>query len=733
MALIGKIREKSWLLLVVIGVAMLAFIIPWDQLFGPSVQEDTVGIGTVNGEKIDRDQVENYRQNALQQAFQRKQQQAQAQGQNPNVQLDANDYRTAESQAWNAAVGNALAIKEFEKLGLTVDEIELENILYGEEGFSPSPFLAGIKDSITGEFSSELARQQLEAYQNQDPEGYLTFIEQVKLNRLDEKFNALIKAGVLATTVEAKDQYLATKETKNISVLFKRFTEVTENVEVTDAEAKAYYDKNKNKEIYKQQANRKVSYFTIPVSASADDSLAAMTKIMKLKTRFQNTKNDSLFVAQYSNNKEGNTPKEFLPADSYGGGQGFTYPAELVETMDSAKVGDVVGPLTLAGGQGIGKIVAKNTKTQAYVRHILLKAPETDAVAVAKAKIKADSLIAVIKANNNFTEMVTAFSEDPGSVQNGGEYKYFNEGVMVPAFNDFSFQQPIGSMEAVQTNYGIHIVEVLGKRTVTAPSMLVIERPIDISRSSTSVAKAEASELIEKLSTAIEGKGIAEKSVIFDSLAREAGYVIRTANLLDKSPQAAQLSQAAEGKILALAYDDLNEPGLVNPFPIVDQDNLIIAYYASKTEEGPGSFELLSDRIIADARKDKQAEILKAEMAQSQNLDVLAEKLGQEILNEGITFSTQNITGVGREPKLVGAVFSGLKAGQVTKPIVGSNGVFVVRVDSTQPAEETTDFSEQKASIAQKGQSTAANRYKSALVEEAEVIDNRKLRQYGIK
>lgn len=729
MALIGKIREKSWLLLVVIGVAMLAFIIPWDQLFGPSVQEDTVGIGTVNGEKIDSDQVENYRQNALQQAFQRKQQQAQGQP----VQLEANDYRTAESQAWNAAVGNSLALKEFEKLGLTVDEVELENILYGEEGFSPSPFLAGIKDSITGEFSPELARQQLEAYQNQDPEGYVTFIEQVKLNRLDEKFNTLIKAGVLATTVEAKDQYLSTKETKNISVLFKRFNEVTENIEISDADAKAYYDENKDKEIYKQQASRKVSYFSIPVSASSDDSLKAMTNIMKLKTRFQNTKNDSLFVAQYSNNKGGNTPKEFLPADSYGGGQGFTYPAEQAASMQSAKIGDVVGPLSLEGGQGIGKIVANTTKTQAYVRHILLKAPEADVAAVAKAKAKADSIIAVIKAKNNFEEMVTAFSEDPGSVANGGEYKYFNEGVMVPSFNDFSFQQPVGSMEAVQTNYGIHIVEVLGRRTIGAPSMLVIQRPIDISRNSISVAKAEASELIEMLSTAIEGKSLTEKSVLFDSLAKAAGHVIRTANMLDKSPQAAQLSQAAEGKILALAYDDLNEPGMVNPFPIVDQDNLIIAYYADQTAEGPGSLEVLKDRIIADARKDKQAKILEAEMAQSQNLDVLAETLGKEILSEGITFSTQNVTGVGREPKLVGAVFSGLKAGQVTKPIVGSNGVFVVRVDSTQPAEETTDFSEQKASLLQKGQTNAANRYKTSLIEEAEVIDNRKLRQYGIK
>lgn len=729
MALIGKIREKSWLLLVVIGVAMLAFIIPWDQLFGPSIQEDTVGIGTVNGEQIDNKRVADYKQNALQQAYQRKQQQSQGQP----VQLDANDYKTAESQAWNAAVGYSLAIKEFAKLGLTVDDIELNNILYGEEGFSPSPLLAGIKDSITGEFSSELARQQLEAYQNQDPEGYAIFIEQVKLNRLDEKFNALLRIGIATTTVEAKNEYLATKETKNISILFKRFTEVKDKIEVSDEEAKKYYEEHKDEEKYKQQASRKVTYFSMPVLPSADDSTAAIDKIMRLKDGFKKANNDSLFVTKFSNDKEGFTPKEFLPADSYGGGQGFTYPAELTETMANAQVGDVVGPLTLANGQGVGKIVSQNKKAQAYVRHILLKAPEGDAVAVTKAKVKADSIIAVIKAKNNFEEMVTTFSEDPGSVENGGEYKFFNEGVMVPTFNDYSFNQPIGSMGVVETSYGIHIIEVLGKREVAAPKMIVVTRPIDVSRSSILIAKAEASELIEELSTAIDGKDLNMKSEIFDSLVREAGYVVRTANLLDKSPQASQLGQGAEGKILALAYDDEYTPGDLNPFPILDEDNLVIAFYAKKMEEGPSSFETIKDRVIADLKKEKQGERLVAEMSQSQNLDVLAEALEKEILSEGITFSTQNLTGIGREPKLVGAVFSGLKVGQVTKPIVGNNGVFVVRVDSMNPADETTDFTEQKASLTQKAQSTITNRYRGALIQEAEVVDNRKLRQYGIR
>lgn len=100
---------------------------------------------------------------------------------------------------------------------------------------------------------------------------------------------------------------------------------------------------------------------------------------------------------------------------------------------------------------------------KATVRHILLKAKGDDEMAAAKDK--ADSIIRVIRANNNFEEMVTEFSEDPGSINNGGRYEYFTEGIMVPEFNDFSFNEPIGKMGIFETYYGLHIAEVLERKS----------------------------------------------------------------------------------------------------------------------------------------------------------------------------------------------------------------------------------------------------------------------------
>jgi peptidyl-prolyl cis-trans isomerase D len=135
MALIGKIREKSWLLVIVIGIAMLAFIVgDLDSVFRGGAQEDVYGIGTVNGEKVNEEEYNNFLGNARQNIFQSKQQQNPTQ----QPQFTAEDERNARSQAWNAAVANNLMEKEYKEIGLIVDEFELENVLYGENGYDPS-------------------------------------------------------------------------------------------------------------------------------------------------------------------------------------------------------------------------------------------------------------------------------------------------------------------------------------------------------------------------------------------------------------------------------------------------------------------------------------------------------------------------------------------------------------------------------------------------------------------
>src|SRR5690554_894506 len=100
MALIGKIREKSWLLIAVIGIAMLAFIIGDLGSMGGGPQEDVYGIGTVNGEKVDEQEYNLFLNNARNNIMQDKQQK------NPTVQptYTEADEQSAVQQAWSTAV-----------------------------------------------------------------------------------------------------------------------------------------------------------------------------------------------------------------------------------------------------------------------------------------------------------------------------------------------------------------------------------------------------------------------------------------------------------------------------------------------------------------------------------------------------------------------------------------------------------------------------------------------------
>src|SRR5690554_8045119 len=115
-------------------------------------------------------------------------------------------------------------------------------------------------------------------------------------------------------------------------------------------------------------------------------------------------------------------------------------------------------------------------------------------------------------------------------------------------------------------------------------------------------------------------------------------------------------------------------------------------------------------------------------MVGKKDLQSLADELGARIETEGLTFSASNVA-VGREPQIIGTAFSGLADGETSVPVKGTNGVFVLRVDQTTPAEETTDYSAEIEQIKSQNRTTIENQFRSALIESADVIDNRKLRR----
>jgi len=733
MAVIGKIREKSWLLVIVVGIAMLAFVLG-DLGFsgGGGPQEDVYGIGTINDEKIDENQYNIFLNNARNNILQSKLQQ------NPTMQptITEADMENAANQAWTTSIVLTLMEKEYAKLGLIVDDFELENVLYGQNGYPPSSMSSQFRDSITGEFAPDQLRMALDQLRNaNDAESVMQYnnvIDYVRQERLEQKYNVLLSMGIHATTLEGKAEYDAKNTVKNVSYVYERFTKVplSEVEEPTEAEIQDYFNAHKKEAKYKQQASRKISYFTVPVMASGEDTFRALEFLEALKPRFAAAKNDSTFVMRFSEVKLYANDSTAMARPEGTMAQGATYPASVEEEVKAAKKGDLIGPYIGRNGATLSKVIGFGSEKTATVRHILINASSPEEFTIAQNR--ADSLIRVIRANGNFEEMVVQFSEDQGSVNNGGKYENFTQGVMVPEFNDFSFDRPIGALGSVKTTFGIHIVEVLGRETTNYPIFANVVKGVEVTKVTQDQVNSVVSNFIYELDEMFTGKEAKERAEIFENFVFDNGYQVRSAVILDENPSVTGFSSRAEGRLLSLAYSDGAKAGDISASPILDGNRLAVALLTDIVKDGEPRLDLVRESIVAEIRKEKQAQYLIDKMMSSTNVESLAIELGAKLETEGLTFSANNVA-VGNEPKIVGTAFSGLLDGETSVPVKGNNGVFVLRVDQTTIGDETTDYSAEQQQIKSQGLNSLQSQFQNALMKSADVIDNRKLRSHGIR
>lgn len=410
--------------------------------------------------------------------------------------------------------------------------------------------------------------------------------------------------------------------------------------------------------------------------------------------------------------------------------QGATYPSSIEKEVKSASVGDVVGPYLGNNGATLSKIIGFSSEETATVRHILLNASTPEEVRVAQNR--ADSLIRVIRAGGDFEELVTLFSEDQGSLNTGGKYENFTRGVMVPEFNDFSFNRPIGTLGSVKTDFGIHIVEVLERKTTNYPLFANVVKGIEVTKVTQDQVNSMASNLIYEIDELFTGKTAEEKTEIFENFVFENGYQVRSAVIMDENPSVRGFSSRAEGRLLRLAYSEGAQVGDISSSPILDGNRIVVAMLSDIVEEGEPRLDLVRDRMIAEIKKEKQAQYLIDKMVGNTNVESLAIELGAKLETEGITFSANNVA-VGNEPKIIGTAFSGLLDGETSVPVQGNNGVFVLRVDQTTMGQETTDYSAEQQQIKSQALNSLQTQFQNALMNSADVIDNRKLRSHGIR
>ena len=703
MALINTIREKSGVAVGLVAVGMLLFIVGGDlvggknRLFG---RNDQV-VGEVAGQKVE---LADYN-NALEQA---KQAFAAQQQRQPDEQ--ALSY--LRDQAWNQTIYRLAFTPEWNKLGLTVSDDELVDMVQGDN-ISP-----GIKQAFTDKTSGQFDKARLIEYLKnldklpaENQAAWHNFEANLPAERLANKYNALLKNSVYVTTAEAK-RFDAAQNTKaKIKYLFVPYSSISDSaVKVTDAQLQAYLDKNQSK--YKVEDGRSVEYISIPVLASKEDSAAVKTSMAELTTQFATAPVDSLFV---SANSEQPYNKAFRsPAD---------LPEQLRKQLPLTQ-GKTYGPYAENGTFSLYKVTGTSTGKQAAARasHILIKADGATPAAKAAAKAKAQDILNKIKAGADFGAMARQFGTD-GTKDQGGDLGWFGQGRMVPEFEKAIFGATAPGLlpNVVETSFGYHIIKITAVPTKQTYQVAEVKKTIAPSDATREAAYAKAQQL----------KGEATDLASFRKLTTTNKYLVKQeAKNLDRAARNVNnLQNAREMVRWAFGFNVGGSETKVGDISEVYEmgDQYVIAALTDERAKGTATIANLKPELSALVRNEEKAKQIMAKLPKAGTLEEMAAKYGptaQVNTAEGLVLGQGSIPNVGFEPVAVGKAFA-LKPGQKSAAIQGEQGVLVVEPVSTTPAAAAGDLKAVRLQLAQQRAQQQDGKIYEAIKAHANVKDNR--------
>jgi peptidyl-prolyl cis-trans isomerase D len=736
MAIITKIRDKSWLIVGFVGVAMLAFILgDYNRMFGDG--EGKYGIGLIGGEKISID-----RYNALTETFQfndRKQKEQE------NKPYTDEDISVSNDKAFNFLVDSTLLSNEYNALNIDVSEREFNAYLLATNGFNPIQEVNQyFVDKATGAMSeqsmkngrAEVQKIITQLKSSKKPEEKSQWEQTKKAltdRRKNEKYFSLVSQGLYVTKVEAREEYLAKKEIKNIQYVTRKYTDINDaEIKVTEEEIREYYEAHKGDRKYANRTNnRKIKLLEIPIKPSKIDTLTFDKLIAKLRVDFMNSKNDSALIVKESEIKQyfPGARGIAVPMGHPKANQYLSYPMDYDTIIKRTPIGQLVGPYRVGESFHLSKLIGFSP-SKMKARHLLIATNQSkDSTILAIKKKTADSLLNIID-TSNFSELVKKFSDDPGSKDKGGVLEDFLEGDMVKEFGNYCATAEIGKISIVKTDYGYHIIEVLERDPKTFPILNTIVKSFKPSEPTISNAESSASMLLGTISQKLSSlEGIPEKIKAFDKMATSKGYAAKSITMEDNNPMLNEIAtKTAKDRIFALAYNEDAAIGSLVDAPIRDKDKYIIALLCAIREIGEPEYYEVKEDMRKELIIDKKAKRIINEMSKYKQIDAVAKKYNIKVEQAQLTFGSPSIGDAGFEPEIVGALFSGyVKDGQMTLPLKGKSGVYLIKLVSTQKAPATAVYKEEKQQMLSALKGRIGGDLIKGLRKSADVVDNRNL------
>jgi len=730
MAIIGKIRERSGLLVTMVGLGLVLFI--FTPLFDgtiPWFSNQNANIGLFNNNEIDSKTWGYYQiENVASRNF-------------PNANEDEIKFR-----AWYQMISDTIYNIELRKLGIGVTSSELNEGILNSQNPLPSQFKEQFVEN--GVFNQERFGEEVfelrKRLQNEPDPNYILNIKNnfeipLQFDRKLAKYRSMLKYGLLGTVQEGKKLNFEDNAVANIDYIFVDYNQIPDSIAViSDEDRKNYFNSHRYEKKWKQENDVAVyDYVVIKFEPSQEDIEYYTSSMESLKTSFKNADDDSVFVAEnaespiFIESQYGPRPSGIFSDQPYRGGRFSSF---IDIQIDEASEGDVIGPFVHQDKVNFVKIYETTEEEQAKVRHILITSKEGDEDDAANKRLADSILYAVKRDSSNFTELVQKYSDDPGSVPNGGVYSWFPKGQMVPEFENFSFEKRIGSTGVVRTNYGFHVIQVLGKKIGTQKKIAIVDESI---MASSSTQDYFYDSIAVNFYMNADTAGLRAAADDYGYELRSSGDVPLTYfknnnfKYLKRTSQNNLYGPVDLNRKLFIAKWAFNsEIGDIMEPDFISHNQIVIAQLTEKIEGENDQFKNIKGLMEPSVINKKKADYFKTNtnISNSSNIDSIAESLGYALQTNSVKYSDINIGNNQNtlpEPKVIANIFN-LTPNTISPIIEGKQGIYIVKLNSLNDASISSENVDEKSKkIESEYRNQVDQGYYSSLLRAYQVEDKR--------
>jgi len=689
MAMMAKMRSLAPAFIITVGALFVLFMVISDSNVLEALGGRSNDVGSINGVNI------SYREYQFVLDQQRETQKQQTGEDIPDDQWD--QFR---EQVWETLVTQKLLEQEIERLGVTVSDEEIKDIILGD---NPPEFLKQNFIDSTGTFNRQLYEQAL--FDPQNTEILIQVEEQVRQQRLTEKLQSLLLASVTVN----EDEILRKFKEQNIfaTANYAAFpvSMISDSaVVVTEEDMKNYYEENLDR--YKINAQRKFRFVLFINQPSAADTNLVLRNLENVKEIVTTDTSDfKSFVEIYS--------AQPYSLDTVGIS---AFSTTAIEQIKDANNGDIIGPVQSPGGFALYRLIDVIPSSDKMVRasHILISKKENEQANLDEANRIYDELIN----GADFNLLAAENSGDPGSAARGGDLGWFGKGAMVKEFDEACFSGNLNEIQKpLKTNFGYHIIKVTGQ----SDSKYVIEQIVN-------PVTQSAATRDENYNAASDFSYLAEKNG-FDKEAELLGHTIsETPPFQENSPSISGLG--VNKRLVKFAFE--NSVNTVSEVFKVQQ-GFVVVQISENIPEGFREYkevEMQLKQLAGTQKKFEEAERLAGELSERTGGDLgKITALDPRILvnNTGRFNYQTSIPNIGKDYGFIDAAFS-LEKNQLSEPVRGVKGFYLIHlIEKTEldSAAYNLQSGTLRNNLLQAKKNAFVNQWLTTLKEKSDIVDNR--------